>query len=152
MAPNLKHTQPNFKTDERPAYDWGISRTEFWRGEKTPVNRLIRLQNVHLGTTFELPANVVLNGNVIVFNTGSAEVDASLVVAGGPTVAIGDVPVGRASIQTSVEEGVIPNAPRAVTFTGVPVAPPTGEDSKTGVHVAFWVSEYPPTADTSARS
>lgn len=152
MAPNLKHTQPNFKRDERPEYDWGISRTEFWRGEKVPVSRLIRLQNVHLGTTFNLPANVALSGDAVVFNRSAASVTPVLTVAGAATGTFAATPAARASRLVINEVGNIPNAARAVTFTGVPAAPAAGVDSKTGIHVAFWVTEYPPTADTTARS
>lgn len=137
---------PNTMKNIVPGADWGKSRVPYYDGEARPRTRQVKLQNIKANTTFTLPANCRLHGDIVVVNN-SGSTQAAITV--GTTAAGTQVSAGAtvATLTTAIQ---------AATDTGVSRAARTiyveSAAWQTGVHVVFNVSEYPPVADTTAKS
>lgn len=134
------------KIDLLPNKDWGKSRTAYFDPSATvPRTRQIRI-NSKGNKSFVLPANVRIHGEIVVFNNGAVNQAA--------------ITVGTAAAGTQVSAGATVNAGTtsilAATDTGVSRSDRTiyveSAAWQSGVHIVLNVTEYPPVADTSAKS
>ena len=138
---------PNVMQNIVPGADWGKSRTAFYEGESRPRARQIKLVNITANTTFTLPANVRLHGDIVVCNNNATTAQAAITIgtaAAGTQVAAGaSVAALTTVVQTATDVGIT-RAARTIYVQSAAW--------QTGVSLVLNVTEYPPVSDTTAKS
>lgn len=143
----IANTQLYKNKDLLPNADWGKSRTKYSDpAATTNRSRQIKLNGVSANVDFLLPANCRVHGDIVILHNG--------------TVNQAAVTIGTSAAGTQVSAGAVTNfgttAILAATDTGV-----SRSDRRLYVASAAWqakvdivlnVTEYPPVADTSAKS
>lgn len=136
-----------FDANRLPNGDWGKSREAYWAASATvPRTRQIRI-NTGGNKQIVLPANVRVHGEIVVFNNNPSVAQAAITIgtaAAGTQVSAGaSAPANTTNILVATDTGVF-RTPRTLYIESAAW--------QKGVHLVLNVTEYPPTADTSAKS
>lgn len=149
MVANTAHTQPNLrKNSSKSLPDVGVSRTAYWEAEATtPQTWQVKLIKVKANTTFVLPKNTRLHGDITIFNN-SGVAQAAITVgtaAAGTQVDTGASVAANTTVnRTATDVGIVRTGPRTIYVESAAW--------QANTHIVFNLTEYPPTPDATALS